>query len=113
LLLKWIEEGHFQWHYTEEILDEYKEVLKRCNVRSTTIGRFINLLREEGNQVAVRKTKSISPDPDDDPICACAEAGKADFIVTLNPKDFPQSKIGAKVIHPSRLTPSLAPSQKN
>jgi hypothetical protein len=28
-----IEEGHFQWLYTEEILDEYKEILKRLNVR--------------------------------------------------------------------------------
>jgi predicted nucleic acid-binding protein len=31
----------------------------------------------------------ISPDPDDEPFCACAEAGNADFIVTLNPVDFP------------------------
>ena len=30
LLLKWIEEGHFQWLYTEDILDEYKAILKRC-----------------------------------------------------------------------------------
>ena len=47
LLLRWIEEGHFQWLYTEEILDEYKEILKRFNVRPGVIGRFINLIREE------------------------------------------------------------------
>jgi hypothetical protein len=33
LLLKWIEEGGFQWLYTEDILDEYKELLKRFKVR--------------------------------------------------------------------------------
>ena len=111
-LLKWIEKGHFQWLYTEDILDEYKEVLKRCNVRPTTIGAFINLLREEGVQVSVRKPPNVSPDPDDDPICACAEAGNVAFIVTLNPRDFPQNRIRAKVIRPSQPIPSSARSRK-
>lgn len=101
LLLKWTEEGHFQWLYTDEILDEYKEILKRCNVRSATIGAFINLLREEGLEVSVRKTSAVSPDPGDDPVCACATAGNASFIVTLNPRDFPQSKIEAKIVGPA------------
>lgn len=113
LLLNWIENGHFQWLYTEEILDEYKEILKRCNVRSATVGSFINLLREEGVRVTIRRTPKISPDPDDDPICACAEAGKAAFIVTLNLRDFPQSKLRAKVISPSQPLPSLRRSKKS
>ena len=100
-LLKWIEDGHFQWLYTEDILDEYKEVLKRFRVRSAAIGKFINLVREEGVLIQVRKNPGISPDPGDDPFCACAEAGDASFIVTLNPRDFPQSRIRAKVIRPS------------
>jgi predicted nucleic acid-binding protein len=112
LLLKWIEEGHFQWLYTEDILDEYKEVLKRCNVRAATIGMFINLLREEGVQVSISQTASISPDPDDDPICACAEKGDAAFIVTLNPRDFPQSKIRAKIIAPLQPLPTTPRSKK-
>jgi hypothetical protein len=33
----------------------------------------------------------LSPDSEDDPFCACAETGRADFIVTLSPKGFPQS----------------------
>lgn len=106
LLLKWIEEGHFQWLYSEDILEEYKEVLKRCGVRPATIGAFINLLREEGVEVTVRRTSTVSPDPDDDPLIACAEAGHAAFIVTLNPRDFPQQKMMAKVIRPSEQLPS-------
>jgi predicted nucleic acid-binding protein len=112
LLLRWIEDGHFQWLYTEEILDEYKEILKRCRVRSATIGKFINLLREEGVKVSAPKTPSISPDPHDDPICACAEAGDAAFIVTLNPRDFPQSKIRAKIIAPSQPLPPQTRTRK-
>lgn len=105
LLLKWIEKGHFQWLYTEDILDEYKAVLRRCSVRSSVIGKFINLLREEGLNVQVRRSSTISPDPDDDPFCACAEAGGAAFIVTLNIRHFPQRRLRAKVISPSQPIP--------
>jgi hypothetical protein len=38
----------------------------------------------------------ISPDPDDEPFCTCAEMGKADFIATLNPADFPQQRLRAQ-----------------
>lgn len=103
LLLRWLEEDHFQWLYSEAILDEYKAVLGRFKVRPAVIGQFINLLREEGVAVRVHKNRGISPDPGDDPFCACAEIGKADFIVTLNPRDFPQSKLKAKVVLPGDL----------
>ena len=39
---------------------------------------------------------------------ACAEQGKADFIVTLNPKDFPQSLLSAHVIRPGERVPTTA-----
>jgi hypothetical protein len=50
-----------------------------------------------------RYSAEISPDPGDDPFCLCAEQGKADFIVTLNPKDFPQDRLKANVIAPNQL----------
>jgi predicted nucleic acid-binding protein len=76
-------------------------VLARQKVRRELIGRIINLLREEASLVLVKRTETVSPDPGDDPICACAEEGDADFIVTLNPRDFPQRKLKARVIAPS------------
>ena len=106
LLLEWIENGHFDWLYSEEVLDEYKEVLRRFNVRPAVIGAFVNLLREEGVAVRARSAPGISPDPGDDPFCACAEVGKASFLVTLNPRDFPQDKLGAKVIRPGEPLPA-------
>jgi hypothetical protein len=44
----------------------------------------------------------------DDPICACAETGRADFIVKLNPKDFPQRLLSAHVIKPGDDVPMTA-----
>ncbi len=48
----------------------------------------------------MRSSAEISPDPKDDPFCLCAEQGTADFIVTLNLKDFPQDRLKATVVLP-------------
>jgi predicted nucleic acid-binding protein len=100
LMFRWADEEHFTWLYTEDILTEYKEILKRLHVRPAMIGAFINLIRERGEAVEVRAEAEISPDPKDDPFCACSETGNADIIFTLNSKDFPQSSLKAKVLAP-------------
>jgi predicted nucleic acid-binding protein len=100
---KWAEKGNFVWLVTDDILDEYKEILRRLGVRPNLIGAVINLIRERAEQVNVHASFEISPDPKDDPFCLCSEEGNADFIVTLNPKDFPQERLKAKVISPAAL----------
>jgi predicted nucleic acid-binding protein len=100
ILHEWAARNHFAWLITEDILDEYKEVLKRLGVRPNRIGKVINLIRERAEEVKVHASTQISPDPKDDAFCLCAESGKADFVVTLNPKDFPQENLKSKVILP-------------
>ena len=106
LLRGWIERGTFAWIVSEEILAEYKLVLRRLHVRRETIGTLINLLREEAELILPCTNTKLSPDPADDPFCACAEDGAADFLVTLNPRDFPQAVLSAKVVAPSRALPA-------
>jgi predicted nucleic acid-binding protein len=102
-------EAHkFVWLVSDEILLEYKRVLGRLGVRRPLIGKIINLLREEAELVPTSALPSISPDPGDDPFCGCAEAGRADFILTLNPKDFPQPLLSAHVIKPGEDLPTTA-----
>jgi predicted nucleic acid-binding protein len=103
VLHRWAEKSNFVWLVTEDILDEYKEVLKRLRVRSGLIGKVVNLIRERAEEVKVRSLVQISPDPKDDAFCVCAEQGEADFIVTLNPKDFPQAHLRANVVSPSEF----------
>jgi predicted nucleic acid-binding protein len=100
VLHKWAERNNFAWLVREDIFDEYKEVLKRLRVRPNLIGKVINLIRERAEAVKVRSSAEISPDPDDNPFCLCSEQGKADFIVTLNPKDFPEDRLKANVVPP-------------
>ena len=105
-LRDWLEHATFTWLVSEDIISESKEVLTRLGVRRNLVGEVINLLREEAEFVDVRITGDASPDPDDNPFCACAEQGRAAFIATLNPKDFPQRKLRAKVISPADPIPT-------
>lgn len=77
VLHNWAEEQIFVWLVSEDVLDEYKEVLRRLRVRPHLIGRVVNLIRERAEEVRIRSKVKISPDPDDDPFCLCAEQGKA------------------------------------
>jgi PIN domain len=93
----------------------------RRSTRSRTAGRpkglaparqlastIITLIREEGQFVRTVKKIEDLPDPDDAPFCECAESGNADFIVTLNPSDFPQKRLKARVIAPTDSLPPRA-----
>ena len=112
-LRDWLENGSFTWLLTEEVLSEYKEVLTRLGVRRNLVGQIINLLRGEGEFVDVRGESDISPDPDDNVLCACAEDGAAAFIATLNRKDFPQKRLLAKVISPGDPFPTTRRRSSN
>jgi uncharacterized protein len=101
VLFRWADQNDFTWLVTEDILDEYKEILKRRNVRPALIGKIINLIWERAEEIKVRQPAQISSDPDDNAFCVCAEQGKAHAIVTLNVKDFPQDKLKARVSMPA------------
>jgi hypothetical protein len=104
LLAAWTDAPTFVWLLTEEILSEYVEVLERLRVRSSR--RIVALIREQGQLVRILKKIPDLPDRDDAPFCECAESADADFIVTLNPSDFPQSRLKARVISPSDPLPA-------
>ena len=104
LIAAWTEAPTFVWLLTEEILSEYTEVLERLRVRSART--IVALIREQGQLVRTIKRIQDLPDRDDAPFCECAESADADFIVTLNPSDFPQSRLKAKVISPGDPLPA-------
>jgi predicted nucleic acid-binding protein len=95
VLHEWAEKDNFAWLYTEDIRDEYKEVLKRLRVRPHLIGRVVNLIRDRAEEVRLHISIEISSDPKDDSFCLCANESKAHSIVTLNSKDFPQDRLKA------------------
>ena len=112
LIRDWIENESFVWLVTADIINEYKVVLGRLHIRPALIGTIVNLLREEAELVKSAGSIEAEPDPGDTPFWECAEHGRADFIVTLNPKDFPQSRLTAKVIAPGDTLPSGSPRRR-
>lgn len=106
LLRDWVENDTFTWIMTAEILEEYAAVLAALRVRPSVIGRVINLLREEAEWAEPRRTVEAAPDPGDSPFWTCAESADADFVVTLNRRDFPQTKLNARILGPGDSFPS-------
>lgn len=64
----------FTWLFSQEILDEYREVLRRLKVPRHAAGRFINLLSQGGEEITGQMAGEFSPDPKDDPFYHCALA---------------------------------------
>jgi predicted nucleic acid-binding protein len=89
----------FVWLLTEHIC---RSTSRGAREAARSIGtEDVSLIREQGQFVRVSKKVSDIPDPDDAAFCEWAESAYADFIVTLNPDDFPQNKLKTKVIAPS------------
>ena len=91
LLRDWIEGDTFVWLVSDEILLEYKGVLGRLGVRRPLIGKIINLLREEAEHIPPPLFQTSLPIRATIPFAVALKLARADFIVTLNAKDFPQT----------------------
>ena len=89
LLHRWADEEHFVWLYSEDILAEYKEVLKRLQVRSAAIGALINFIRERGEPVEIRSSAEISPAPHRRCILYLCRGRKRRFHLHSQPKRLP------------------------
>src|ERR1017187_32786 len=81
-----------QLHVSEPILQEYERVLRspRLKFEAKEVARFLARLRRGSALVMPTRKVSASPDEADNRLLECAEAARADFLVTGNKKHFPQ-----------------------
>lgn len=77
---------------SEEILAEYEGMLRRpgFGIGPRQVAGSMRLLREAARMVRPRRKLKISPDPDDNRFLECADAAKADYLVTGNKRHFPK-----------------------
>ena len=69
--------------------------------------RFLPRLWERCTIIKPAVRLAISPDPDDNHVLECAQAARADFLITGNTKHFPKTHKATKVISVRQFLDSL------
>ena len=84
--------GKLRMFVSEAILQEYESVLRRPKFRlkALDVSRSLRLLRAAARVVAPYGKLSVARDLGDNRFLECAEAAKADYLVTGNKRHFPK-----------------------
>jgi putative PIN family toxin of toxin-antitoxin system len=87
-------------YVSQPILDEYAAVLARpkFGIRRGARMQMLQLIKNHTHLVVPKRTLSVTSDPNDNIFVECADAARADYLVTGNPKHFPTFWKSTKVI---------------
>ena len=98
-------------YVSQPILEEYADVLSRpeLKVRKGLRRQLLQLIRNRGNLVVPSRRLEVSSDPDDNRFLECADAARADYLVTGNPRHFPRFWKKTKIITPREFIGLVAP----
>jgi putative PIN family toxin of toxin-antitoxin system len=100
LIFKLALSRYFQCYISEEILEEYCEVLQRRKFKLDVdyVVQSLSAFRAAAVLVNPRLQIVAARDPDDHNILQCAIEAKADYMVTGNIRDFPKQFRGVSVL---------------
>jgi putative PIN family toxin of toxin-antitoxin system len=87
-------------YVSEAVIAEYREVLARpeLSIRKGLREQVLQLIRSHSQTVTPSRSLQITPDPDDNIFLECADAARADYLVTGNQRHFPRFWKKTKVI---------------
>jgi putative PIN family toxin of toxin-antitoxin system len=93
------------------ILAEYSDVLARreLRIRKGLRQQLLQLIKNRSTLVVPRYSLEVTSDPDDNIFIECADAARADYLVTGNLKHFPKFWKGTKIISPREFIEMAAP----
>jgi uncharacterized protein len=79
-------------YISDAILAEYQEVLARpeLQIRKALRQQLLQLIGSHAHRVTPSLSRELTPDPDDNKFLECADAGRADYLVTGNQRHFPR-----------------------
>ena len=82
------------------ILAEYQDVLSRpeLEIRKALRQQLLDLIRKRAHLVNPARTVRIADDPEDNKFIECADAARADYLVTGNVRHFPRFWKNTKVV---------------
>jgi putative PIN family toxin of toxin-antitoxin system len=100
-----------RWYVSRPILEEYREVLARpeLHIRKGLRRQLLQLVRNRSCLVATSRHLEVTPDPDDNIFLECADAARADYLITGNQKHFPKFWKKTKIITSQEFVNLVAP----
>ncbi|HVI09702.1 MAG TPA: putative toxin-antitoxin system toxin component, PIN family [Candidatus Binatia bacterium] len=98
-------------YVTGAVLAEYQEVLARrqFKIKRGTRLQFMQLIKNRARLVRPRRSLAAAKDPDDDKFLECADAARADYLVTGNLRHFPRFWKSTKVVTAREFIGIVAP----
>jgi putative PIN family toxin of toxin-antitoxin system len=98
-------------YVTLPILEEYEGVLMRphLHIRKGERLRLLQLLKNRSYLVTPARRLAVTSDPDDNMFIECADAARADYLITGNRRHFPAFWKGTKVIASREFISLAAP----
>jgi putative PIN family toxin of toxin-antitoxin system len=98
-------------YVSEEILEEYAGVLPRphLHIRRGVRQQLLQLIKNHSHIVAQSRRFEVASDPDDNMFIECADAARADYLITGNQRHFPKYWKKTKIINSRELLSIVAP----
>jgi putative PIN family toxin of toxin-antitoxin system len=93
------------------ILSEYRIVLSRpeFNIRKGLRRQFLQRIENSSHMVSPSRQIHVTTDPDDSIFLECADAARADYLVTGNPRHFPRFWKQSKIVTSREFITLIAP----
>ncbi len=99
------------WYVSTPILSEYALVLARpeLKIRRKLRQQLLQLIKNHTRIVPPSRLAQITSDPADNIFVECADAARADYLVTGNQRHFPKFWKNTKIISSSEFLSVIAP----
>ena len=99
------------WYVSQPILSEYALVLGRpeLKIRRSLRQQLLQLIRNHVRVVMPSRLQEVTLDPADNMFVECADAARADYLVTGNTRHFPNFWKNTKIITSSEFLAVIAP----
>jgi putative PIN family toxin of toxin-antitoxin system len=98
-------------YVSDVILTEYRDVLSRpeLQIRKGPRQQLFDLIRKRAHLIDAVQTVQITHDPEDNIFIECADAARADYLVTGNVRHFPRFWKNTKVVTSREFLSLVAP----
>ena len=100
-----------RWYVSKAIVAEYALVLARpeLKIRRSLRQQLLQLIRNHARVVVPSRIAQITSDPADNIFLECADAARADYLLTGNQRHFPKFWKNTKIISSREFLSVIAP----